>query len=369
MTLDGSNNLGASTSAAPNSGVTLLGGTFELVGNASFTVSNGGIRKGTGSIGNVNVKGGSTMTLTSSGTIFNANLTVGDTQPGGSAGTVVLTGLTDNVTTSVAANVTVASAGTFKMTQNSATATSSVGGWRQTNTTGPYGTFTNNGTFIRDGGSADGTYPVLDFVFTNAGQIQFTPNSYLNFSRKDSDNFSLINSSGGSLLLNYGTHIAALGTYRQDGGQFKTFGPDTGGGTVFFLVQSLFQGGTLDINADSSTIGSLSFGANDCTVAGSFTLRLKVDGSTNGNCDQIQISNAHQFKIDNTQTQQPILSVTTLNAVPPAGWTYNLVVAPVLTGTFNALNVLFGGPGCDLAQYDVLYPPGPPNQTLTLRAK
>jgi hypothetical protein len=114
------------------------------------------------------------------------------------------------------------------------------------------------------------------------------------------------------------------------------------GGTVFFQVQSVFAGGTLDIDTDGS-IGTLSFGSHDVTFKNSFILRMKIDGSRQGFGDQILIGGANQLIIDNGGTTHPSLVINTLHASPAHGWVYDIIVAPVEVGAFDPANVSFIG--------------------------
>src|SRR5262249_45616443 len=158
LTVDvGTTGLGTSTWASMQQ-LKLDNGKFYATDGSSVTFSNGGIdaTAGTPVKGDVYVKGGATVTFTQGFSLLNPTLTVGDAEPGGTAGTVVLTGLTQLITSSLGGNINVTSTGTFKMSQSTADSTSTRG-MIQPGTTN-LGTFTNAGTFIRDGGSADGTY-------------------------------------------------------------------------------------------------------------------------------------------------------------------------------------------------------------------
>jgi hypothetical protein len=212
--------LGNSAWAAPsaNSALMLLtGAELDVIGNGSMVFSAGSVL---GPAAAVNVTGGATAQLTGAFGTFGAVLNVGDLQ---TAGTVELKDLNGNI--SDGWDVNVSAHGTFKMDQTSATSTQNKGGLTQSPPAGGTpGAFNNAGTFIRDGGSADGTFPVLDYVLTNTGTVQFTPFSDLFFTRKDSNNNSIINNTGGALQLSYSATVRAAGAYLQNGGAFQTIG-------------------------------------------------------------------------------------------------------------------------------------------------
>jgi hypothetical protein len=111
-------------------------------------------------------------------------------------------------------------------------------------------------------------------------------------------------------------------------------------------------------------LGTLEFGNNDVTFAGSIFIYMEVDGSSSPSLpygDQINVSGASQITIDNSGINKPTLVVKTLHGAPMADWSFDLMNAPNLVGTFATGHVIFNGFTPDNG-YDVSYPAGPPRK-------
>jgi hypothetical protein len=213
----------------------------KFTGNGKMVFSKGGFY----SWGSEEVLVESDATVLLTGDCFNMSspLKIGD---GITHGTVEIGGLNNDLN-NMGKSITVTSTGAFKMTQTGDTPTSR-GGIVQVlvGETSP-GTFTNQGTFIRDGWATGAFIPKLDYVVTNTGTIEVTANSNIRFTRADTNNNSVINESGGTVKLHYGVHVnSSGGRYYQKGGVFETHGqPASGSGSVFFEMKSRFESGSL----------------------------------------------------------------------------------------------------------------------------
>jgi hypothetical protein len=208
----------------------------------------------------------------------------------------------------------------------------------------------------------------LDFVITNTGTIKVEANSNIRFIRQDSNNYSIINNSGGTTEINYGSTVTipSGGIYRQNGGIFQTKGdPMSGAGTVYFYGKSQFAGGSLYVNRDAPGFGTLDFGNNDVTFSGSLVIYLKLDGSSpmsNPGGDAIDVDGAATLTIDNSGTNKPKLNLKTLNAQPPENWAYDVIWAPNLVGTFDSSTPETQGSSTPAGGYSTSYPTTDPRK-------
>ncbi len=361
LTVAVGNVAGNSTWASATSMTMGSGGFLNINGNGTMVFSNGGIAPNLiGGAGSLYVRGGATLSMTSAATQLGPNLSIGDI---GTTGTVTIGGLASSI--AGGGNVTNTANGTFKMTQTGDNSSSPKGSFDQTVTSA---SFTNQGTFIRDGATTGGYFPYLGYVLTNTGTFQVTAGSNLQFNSKDTNGYSLINQSGGTVALYNRSYVKGFDrTYMfdQTGGTFATYGTSVGTGRAFFYMSSVFEGGNLYVNRDTG-FGSLQFGNNDATFKNAITINLSVDGSSavgSEVADQISVTGASTLTIDNSGTTKPRLVITTLNAAPASGWAFDILTAPSLVGTFDAASITFTGSFSPPGGYTVTYPLSP-SQTI-----
>jgi hypothetical protein len=330
---------------------------FDIHGSGNMIFSNGGFTSDIG-IGAIYVTGGAVLQFTASANSIDGWIFVGD---GDSQGDVVIGNLTGNLVGAALDGITVSSTGTFTMNQTG-TATASIGG-----ITGN-GTFQNYGKFIRNGQTSEPYYPQMGYKFINAGEFSAVPFSNLKFTGEDVDHIAFVNQSGGVITLGDGVSIKTTdtGRFNQTGGTFKVEG-GWGVGTVWFYMKSTFSGGSLIIAQDGS-YESLNFGNNDVTFSNTLSVYFYLDGSSPAATpvgSQLLIGGGSTLTIDNSQSNKPTLYVTTNNQAPVAGWAFDIIDTPNLSGQFD--NIIFQGRLTDQNSYTVTYPGGPPRQVLLTR--